>query len=140
MTPPNVIFVPAPTGGAVNWDISGTFDLTTGNGTADADPVFTTPTSAFSGLLYIGVRQDSNIGLFFNFDNNTNRNAFVSAYPDNFAQVTYEDSINNTQVVTSSGWVWDTSTSGRAYLRTTQWTNWQTVSTSHTGATYTLSA
>lgn len=139
MTPPNVQFIPAAAAGGT-WDISGSFDATFGSGGRDDDPNFVLPSSPFSGLQYIAARQDASIGLAFVFNTQSNRDAFVAAYPDNFGLVTYQDTLNNVAVTTISGWVWDTSISTRAYLKTTEWTNWQTVSLLLVGQTYTLEA
>jgi len=141
MTPPTVQFIPAPAAAGVNWDISGTYTGTFGNGALDSSPTVTEPSGGITGLLTVGVRENSGIGLAFIFDNQTNRDAFVTAYPSDFAQVTYYDSLNATNVTTNSGWVWDTaSNSSRAYLNTSEWSNWQTVSQSHVSATYTITA
>ena len=140
MTPPTVQFIPAAAAGGLVWDISGTFDQSFGTGARDDDPTITLPSGGITGLLYVGSRQDSSYGVAFVFNNNTNRDAFVSAYPSDFGQVTYRDTLNNTDVTTISGWSWNTGTTGRAYIPTTNWTNWQTVSSSLIGVSYTLQA
>jgi len=140
MTPPTVQFIPAPASGGLVWDISGTFDASFGTGARDTSPTVTLPSGGITGLVNIGARQDQSTGIRFFFDNNTNRNAFVASFPDDFAQLTYRDTLNNVDVTTNSGWSWDTGTSLAAYIRLTEWSNWQTVSASLLGETYTLQA
>ena len=141
MTPPTVQFIPAAPAAGLVWDISGTLGTSFGLGARDSSPTITLPSGGFTGLSYIGIREDGGLGLAFVFNNSTNRNAFVSAYPNDFAQVTWYDSVNQTNVITSSGWIWDISSNvSRAYLRTSQWANWATVGVGHVGASYTLQA
>jgi hypothetical protein len=106
-------------------DISGTMTDGFGVGAVDPSPTITLPSGGITGLSSIGIRGDSGYGVSFIFDNQTNRDAFVAAFPSNFAQLTWHDSYNNVDMITISGWVWDTSVlSNRLFVRSTQWSNW----------------
>jgi hypothetical protein len=140
MTPPTVQFIPAAGGTPVNWDISGTFDANFGQGALDNNPTITKPAGGLAGLVWVGIRQDTSYGLTFTFDNSTNRIAFVSAYPSDFAQVTYRDTLNNVDVVTSSGWSWYFPMGTRAVIQATDFSNWQSVASRPVGENYTIRA
>ena len=130
-------------GSALTLDISGTFNSTFGSGAKSTSPTITLPSSGISGLSYVGMRADgsggNSYGLGFIFDSTTNRNAFVSSYPSDFSQLTYHDTLNDFDMLTASAWSWDTTASTtRAYLREDQWSNWQAVSQTLVGKTFTL--
>ena len=130
-------------GSALTLDISGTFDLSFGVGARSTSPTITLPSGGISGLSYVGMRSDgpggNAYGLSFVFNSTTNRNAFVSSYSSDFSQLTYHDTLNNFDMLTASGWSWDTTTSTtRVYLREDQWSNWQDVSQTLVGKTFTL--
>ena len=142
MTPPSWLYWPD-SGSSTVWEISGAFDTSFGSGQRDNNPVFTTPGTSFTGLQYIGSRSDGtpSFGLAFVFDNQTNRDAFVTAYGNDFATVTYTDTLDNTPRTTNPGWVWDTTASTtRAYLRGDQFDSWSGNLTALSGQTYTITA
>lgn len=117
-------------GSALTLDISGTMTSQFGNGAVDPSPTITLPSGGIAGIDKIGIRHDSGYGVVFLFNNQTNRDAFVAAFPADFAQLTWRDSYHNVDMLTISGWAWDTSVaSNRLFVRSTQWSNW-------TGAPY----
>jgi hypothetical protein len=116
-------------GSALTLDISGTMTTIFGTGAVDPSPTITLPSGGITGITYIGIRGDGPggdpYGITFIFNSGTNRNALVTAFPSNFAQLTWHDSYNNVDMITISGWVWDTTTHGtRAFVRGSQWSNW----------------
>lgn len=105
-------------------DFGGVFDNRSGNGAGDNNPVFSKPSTGFSGLLFFAIR--SPYGFVFSFNTSADRSSFLASYPSNFGQITYVDTYSNTQMTTQSGWSWtnwDAFGQYRCYINSTSINN-----------------
>jgi hypothetical protein len=107
MTPPNVQFIPA-AGSAVILEISGDVDAVTSSLCQDISP---TALPSVTGLTSIQIRTDYGLGFLFN--NQTNRDNFVSA----FSSGTWAIVLNGDTGSAPPGWSYNLSVSTtRAYI------------------------
>ncbi len=127
-------------GSAVTLDVSGTLSSQFGNGARDLSPTVTLP-SGGGGIDFVALRGDGTPawGVVLGFNSAADRTVFLASYPDDFAQLTWRDSLNNVDMTTTSGWSYETSNSSRLYIRSDQWSNWTGASwPSLLNATFTL--
>jgi hypothetical protein len=114
MTPPTVQFIPA-AGVSAFASIEGTTDFASGpNGSQDNDPTYTGTSATFRYITLYGTGTFS--GAFYvTFNNNTDRDQFVSDIPDSTSGTTYVYELS-----TDSGSTWST------FYNPTGWT-WRVV-------------
>ena len=121
------MFFPAPAASGPTLSITGTFDFKYGYGGGDATPTISPTTSNFSSF---GNRGDgSTAGIQLDWTpwssaGAASRNAFLAAFPSNFAPLTYVDGRSTTQYTTNSPWAWDTSFAYSLRILTAQWSTW----------------
>jgi hypothetical protein len=122
------LFFPSPAASGPTLSITGTFDFKFGYGGGDNTPTITgISTSNFNAFGNRGDGSTAGIHIVWNAWSApaaASRNAFLAAFPSNFAPLTYVDGRSTTQYTTNSPWAWDTSFAYSLRILTAQWSTW----------------
>ena len=120
------LFFPSPAASGPTLSITGTYDFKYGYGGGDATPTSSPTTTNFSSFGNRGDGSTAGIQLAWNTNTSgrSSRNAFLAAFPSDFAPLTYVDGRSSTQYTTNSPWAWDTSAYYNLRLLVAQWSTW----------------